>query len=146
MAHNMRDQPRSRLEEALRKTPPTNPVISYDRYSDELLVYFSADAAKRPSVSSLLAPSVWLRVDRETGQGVGVQIEHFLALVAPQHPGLMVFLDLAELRGITVEEAAKLRHQFAKEHPNEAIYEAFDLFRHLIVPNESQRRLAARAS
>src|SRR5215211_6131556 len=92
---------RTKLASALRAGPAQGAVISYDHESDELLILFSARLAERPGVSHRAAENIWVRHDRETGEMLGLQIQHFISLIAPQFPGIMIVLDLAELSGIT---------------------------------------------
>ncbi len=106
----------------------SHPVVKYDFDSDELIVYFNSDVAELPGVSCPVVKDLWLRLDRETERPIGFQFEHFLSEVALARPSLMSFLDIADLRGITVEEIAHLRRQAAQDRPEEIINKALEGF------------------
>lgn len=99
-------------------------VASYDRDSDELLVYFNEEDAERPGVSCPVVKNLWTRLDRETGRPLGFQFDHFLSVAAMKRPSFMDFMDIAELRGISIGEFAHIRRQAAKDRPRETISEA----------------------
>ena len=114
------------IREELAANRQGQPVVSYDYDSDELLVYFNLEAAERPGVSSPVVKNLWLRLDRETGRPLGFQFDHFLSVVARNRPSLMNFMDIAELRGISIEEIAHIRRQAARDRPGEIVSEALD--------------------
>jgi hypothetical protein len=114
------------LGETLRQTRLTEPVISYDRESDELLVYFSSNALERPGISRRITVDFWARTDRDTGEVLGFQIQRFLSEVVPLYPNMVSFLDLAELNGMTAEDVALWRRDFARAHSEETIHEAIE--------------------
>ncbi|HEY7036720.1 MAG TPA: hypothetical protein VH482_35660 [Thermomicrobiales bacterium] len=111
--------PRRQFKKALREHPAKDIVVSYDRDSDELLVYFGRESAERPGVGRRVNAGLYLRVDRETGKPLGFQIENLLSVVVPKYPDMLVYLDFADLRGITVEEVGELRRRYARERPQE---------------------------
>ncbi len=57
----------------------------------------------------------YVRKNRDRRRVIGVQIEGFLARVVREDPWLLDALDLAELRGISLEEEARLRRDVAQE-------------------------------
>jgi len=84
--------------------------VSYDRLSDELLVYFSGrdfPAASFPVSDD--ADHIYLLGDVETGRVVGLHVEGFLAYAVKRLPPLIDLLDIADLRGITPAEVAEVR-------------------------------------
>ena len=110
------------LTVALRAADPARAMIAYDYGSDEFLILL--DDGTRPGVSRLLGNGWMMRVDRETGEPIGLQIEHFLSRTAVEHPQLMSLLDIADLTGISVEELARVRRRVMETHRDQALREA----------------------
>ena len=108
----------------LRAQDPEKAIISYDYDSDELMIRFGG--SNRPGVGRLLGEGWLLRLDRETDEPIGLQIEGFLARTAPRHPHLLSLLDLADLRGITIEALALERRRIVSEDRDRVIQEAIE--------------------
>jgi hypothetical protein len=91
-------------------TSPAQVRFTYDRPTDTLFVDFHGEA--RPAASIALARGdrdyLFLRVDPETEEVVGLQIEHFLSYAVTQHPELIGALDLADLVGINRSEVEQI--------------------------------------
>jgi hypothetical protein len=94
-------------------------IFSYDYDSDTLMVHLYGRG--RPGVSLPVAQGWMLRLDRETDEVIGVQVEGVLAGAARSHPRLLGVLDLAELRGITPDEIDRVRREVAAPSPREAL-------------------------
>jgi hypothetical protein len=108
----------------LRAQDPKQAVISYDYDSDELMIRFGG--SNRPGVGRLLGEGWLLRLDRETDEPIGLQIEGFLSRTAPRHPHLLSLLDLADLRGISVEALAIERRQFVGAYRDQVFQETIE--------------------
>ena len=96
-------------------------VVTYDRESDTLMLHFAGRG--QPGVSIVADDDLYIRYDRERKRVLGLQIEGFLAGVAPRHPALLDVLDVldvADLRGISLEEVARLRRGFGSEQRKQA--------------------------
>lgn len=93
-------------------------VVTYDRESDTLLLHF--DGRGQPGISVVGNDALYIRYDRERKRVLGLQIEGFLARVAPRHPAMLDVLDVAELRGISLEEVARLRRGIGTEQRKQA--------------------------
>jgi hypothetical protein len=89
-----RDLIAKHTDELLALAPQLDPrrlVISYDHDSDTLMVYlFGRDI---PGVSIQMADGWMLRLNRETGELVGIQIEYLLASAARTQPQLLRVLE-----------------------------------------------------
>lgn len=83
-------------------------VLAYDEPSDTLFVHFYGRG--RPGVSVDMNGHTFVRVDAETGQVLGLQIEGALRHVAQQNPAILV---LAEAAGASSEALARVRPQTA---------------------------------
>jgi hypothetical protein len=101
-------------------------VLSYDRESDTLMVHFHGRG--QPGVSRHVTDEFMIRLSPDRTKVVGVQIEHFLSLVVPEHPRMLDALDIAELRGITIEEVAQIRRDVATNQKRETIAEVIAEF------------------
>jgi hypothetical protein len=108
----------------LRAQDPKTAVISYDYDSDELMIRFGG--SNRPGVGRLLGEGWLLRLDRETDEPIGLQIEGFLSRTAPHHPHLLSLLDLADLRGISVEALAIERRQIVGAYRDQVFQETIE--------------------
>jgi len=93
-------------------------IVSYDRESDTLMLHLFGRG--RPGISVVVGDYLYLRMDRERKQVFGFQIEGFLSHVVRRRPELLDALDVAELRGITLEEVATLQRQMATEQRKRA--------------------------
>jgi hypothetical protein len=89
-------------------------VVTYDGDSDTLLVHFYGRGI--PGVSVDAGDGAMLRMDRERQRVIGVHIEHFLSLYAPEHPEMLDILDIAELRDFDVNTLATIRREIATQH------------------------------
>jgi hypothetical protein len=89
-------------------------VLTYDHESDSLLLHQTGRG--QPGISVLVDDHLYARLDRERTKVIGLQIEGFLASVARERPELLDALDVAELRGISLEEVARLRREWTTEH------------------------------
>jgi hypothetical protein len=118
----MRHERLQQLSAALNTADLERALVAYDFGSDEFLILF--DRGTRPGVSRLIGSGWMLRVDRETGEPIGLQIEHLLSRTAVEHPQLMSLLDIADLTGITVEELARIRRGVMEAHRAQAMREA----------------------
>jgi hypothetical protein len=98
---------------------PTKVIFSYDHDSDTLVIHLTGRG--RPGVSLPVAQGWMLRLDRETDELIGIQIEGVLARAARVHPKLLGVLDLAELRGITPDEIDRVRREVAAPSPSDAL-------------------------
>ncbi len=89
----------------------------YDAPSDTMFVPFYdpiAPAASVP-VDQGEMDYVFLRVNVETQEVVGFQVEHFLSYAVGQMPDLISALELADLHGITSEEVAEIKRRVQPE-------------------------------
>ncbi|MBA2277849.1 MAG: DUF2283 domain-containing protein [Chloroflexia bacterium] len=93
--------------------------FNYDRQSDTLMVYFGGKP--RPAISVVIDDHQFYRVDAETEEVVGYQIENFLGEVVYQHPS---FLTVAEAAGIDAETIAAIRERFTSEQHRLAVAES----------------------
>jgi hypothetical protein len=85
---------------------PARIQISFDRRSDTLLIHlFGRD---RDTISVPVAKYLYVLVDPETEQVIGVHIEGFLAQAVKDVPAAIALLDFAELRGISPAEVRAL--------------------------------------
>lgn len=93
-------------------------VIRYDRPSDTLLVHLFGRG--RSSISVPIDRYLYVMVDPDTEEIIGIHIEGFLTQAVKEHPRNIDILDYAELRGMTPGEVRALqretlgiRHQLA---------------------------------
>lgn len=107
------------LSSLIDRLDPSAVVFSYDHDSDTLMVHLTDRG--RPGVSVPVAQGWMLRLDRETDELIGIQIEGVLARAARTHPRLLGVLDLAELRGITPDEIDRVRREVAAPSPPDAL-------------------------
>jgi hypothetical protein len=113
------DQYLTDLSSRIARIDPSTVVFSYDFDSDTLMIHLAGRG--RPGVSLPVAQGWMLRLDRETDELIGVQIEGVLARAARAHPKLLGVLDLAELRGITPDEIDRVRREVAAPSPADAL-------------------------
>jgi hypothetical protein len=88
---------------------PEKITISYDRPSDTLLVHLFGRG--RPSISVPIDRYLYVMVDPDTEDVIGIHIEGFLAQAVPEHPQQIAILDFAELRGMTPGEVRALQRE-----------------------------------
>ena len=84
-------------------------LAGYDRASDTLMLHVRGEP--RPAVSIPIESredGVYVRLDRETNQVVGIQIEGFIADFIDRFPELADLLKSAHLRGIERDEAVAI--------------------------------------
>ncbi|HKG24076.1 MAG TPA: hypothetical protein VKB09_00425 [Thermomicrobiales bacterium] len=98
---------------------PGTLVFSYDHDSDTLMVHLYGRGI--PGVSVPVADGWMLRLNRETDELIGVQIENLLAGAARKQPRLLRVLDAAELRGITPDEIDRVRREVDAPTPSDAL-------------------------
>lgn len=94
----------------------------YDAPSDTMFIPFYVPAG--PAVSVPVDRGdidyVFLRVDVETQEVVGFQVEHVLSYAVGQMPDLIYALDLAELHDIRREEVNEITRRLQLEHAEPA--------------------------
>lgn len=106
---------------------PKQVHLTYDRKSDTLMIHFYG--LKRPAIS-VEARSIfpradehlYLRVDLDTQEVIGAQVEAFVRAVVRQDPSL---LDLLELAGVKPDDVQKIREQIAPEARKQAALLSF---------------------
>lgn len=98
--------------ETLGEIDPAKVVVSYDRDSDTLMVHLYGRGF--PAVSIYRGDGWYMRWNREQGRVIGLQLEGFLAQAVWREPDLLDALDVADLRGITLEEIARVRCEVAQ--------------------------------
>ena len=98
---------------------PLNVLLRFDRVSDTLHVHLFGKA--QPAVSVDVGPHLYLRIDVETEEMVGFQIDHFLYRVVKDHPA---FLEAAELAGVPADEVAAIRQALPREVRQRAAVDA----------------------
>lgn len=106
--------------------------FTYDRPTDTLFVDLFADA--RPAASVPLERGdrdfLFLRVDPETGEIVGFQIEHFLSYAVIHHPELARALDVASLIDVEPDDVERItRIRSGRPTPGDAATLIADLRR-----------------
>lgn len=107
---------------------PGNQIVTYDRWSDTLFVEFYGEGRPAVSVPTALGDRdfFYLRVDPETEEIVGVQIEAFLGYAVRFDPTLWKGIPVAKLDGLTEIEAAELRRRARATVHGQADAESFD--------------------
>ena len=85
-------------------------VVSYDDVSDTLMLHFFGQG--RPAVSMEVRNGFFLRVDPETHQVVGVQVEAFLSRAVIEDPEL---LEVAEAAGIPEQTIQRIRRRITPD-------------------------------
>ena len=90
----------------LTSVPSDQVRLTYDRPTDTLFVDFYGEARAAASVPLDRGDRdyLYVRVDPETDEVVGLQIEHFLSYAIEQHPELGSALDAMTLAGIGRDE------------------------------------------
>ncbi len=92
--------------------------VDYDRDADTLMVHWRDPA--RPAVSVSVHPHVYLRVDPETEEVLGAQIEDFLSRVVYDEPA---FLPLLPSIGIPQRDIERIRQKIAATTDKRAVAE-----------------------
>lgn len=80
-------------------------VIRYDDVTDTLLV--NLDGTARPAISVVVDEHAYVRVDPETNDVLGFQIEEFLSTVVIEKPQLLVLAELAGIDRRTIDQVAR---------------------------------------
>jgi hypothetical protein len=92
----------------------------------------------RPAVTDPVGDHLSLRLDLETDEVVGFQIEEFLLRVVREHP---IFLEIAELAGVPADEVAAIRRTLTREVRQRAALDAvFGQLAALSSPREELER------
>jgi hypothetical protein len=106
--------------ETLRRLDPNRAVVSYDRASDTLMIHLfgrGRAAVSVPVPTDGDRDLVFWRVDPETEEIVGFQIEDFLRFYVPSESSALDWLHPrhgAELRGLTAAEIEPLRERHGR--------------------------------
>jgi hypothetical protein len=105
---------------ALESLPMEQIRLTYDRPSNTLFVDFFGRALPAASIPVELGDRdyYYLRVDVETDEVVGLQIESFLTYALAQHPGLADVLAFAELVGTDRGSPTEIERLAAGVNPN----------------------------
>ncbi len=85
----------------------------YDAVSDTLFIDFYGDSRPAVSVPFNTGPDdfTYARIDVNSREVVGVQLEHYVSRTIHRHPVLALALGLAELVGMTRKQALAIRRQ-----------------------------------
>lgn len=102
----------------LKSQHSTRATFDYDPRSDILIVSIHGS---RPPVTDPVGEHLSLKLDLETDEVVGFQIEGFLLRVVRKHP---MFLEVAELAGVPSHEVAAIRRSIAPEVRQRAALDA----------------------
>ncbi len=111
---------------------PGSVAYSYDAPSDTMMVHFSG--APRAATSVLIDDpfdSVYVRMDQESNEAVGLQIEGFTIDFVYRHPEMAETLLIADLRGISRDEAAAIVDRAHERGPKSAAVTTY--LEHLII-------------
>jgi hypothetical protein len=84
-------------------------VIRYDRPSDTLLVHLFGRG--RSSISVPVDRYLYVMVDPDSEETIGIHVEGFLAQAVKEHPQQIAILDYAEVRGMTPSEVRTLQRR-----------------------------------
>lgn len=106
---------------AASEAQPGRIAYSYDAPSDTMMVHFSG--VPRAATSVLIDDpfdSVYVRMDQERNEAVGLQIEGFTIDFVYRHPEMAETLLVADLRGITRDEAAAIVDRAQQRGPRAA--------------------------
>lgn len=102
-------------------------TFTYDAASDTMFVDFYGPG--RPAVSVEIERGdhdyVFQRVDLETQEVIGLQIEDFLAYAVYQDPYMLDALDFAELVGITPQLVELVKRNFSATQDHASSAESF---------------------
>jgi hypothetical protein len=103
--------------------------LSYDRESDTLMVHLVPRG--EPGISVAIDDHLLVRLDRTRQRVLGLQIEGFLISVVRRQAKMLDGLDVAELRGITLEEVAGLRREIGADvRKTETVRKVFNWLSH----------------
>ncbi len=111
----------------LAELDPQQITVTYDSVSDTLMLHFygpgrPAISVEAQSINPNADEHMYLRVDVETQQVIGVQVEAFLRAVVRRDPSQ---LELLEFAGMHPTEVQKLREQIAPETRKQAAVGTF---------------------
>ncbi len=102
-------------------------TVSYDAVSDTL--YFDFYGPGKPAVNVEIDKGdhdyLFQRVDVDTQEVIGLQVDDFLAYAIHLDPYVFDVLDFAELHGITREQVAILKHKRSLPPDHQASAEEF---------------------
>lgn len=102
-------------------------TLAYDGVSDTL--FFDFYGPGRPAVSVEIERGdhdyLFQRVDVETEEVVGIQIEDFLAYAVVLDPTWLDLLDIAELNGIDRDQIDKIKRQHSSSQDHSLTASAF---------------------
>lgn len=98
---------------------PANIVIRYNALTDTLFVHLFG-TSRRATILELDNHRS-LRIDMQTREVVGLQLECFMEILVPQNPQL---LSVAELAGIDVATIAAARHRISPEQGKKAVVDS----------------------
>lgn len=101
------------------KADPRVVTFTYDRRADTL--YVDLFGEPRSAVEVVLDDHIMLSVDPDGDTLVGIQIEGFLARFIYELP---VFLDVADVIGLTSEEVERVRRNLDPESRKRAVLES----------------------
>lgn len=82
-------------------------VFNYDRPSDILLFY--PYGKERPAVAAGGADNVYVLIDPDSEEFLGIQIDDFLSRAVKDRPSWFDVLDVAELQGMTIADVRDAR-------------------------------------
>jgi hypothetical protein len=91
----------------LEAVDPERVDIRYDLPSDTLIMHLFGRG--RGSVSVPIDRYLYVMVDPDTEEIIGIHIEGFLAQAVKEHPRHIDLLDFAELRGLTPADVRELQ-------------------------------------
>jgi hypothetical protein len=103
----------NQLNEAIHETDIGRAVVRYDGDADILIVHLYG--LGRRAVNVVVADDFMVRLDRDHDQVVGIQVDHFLSKVVPEHPNLLDILDIAQLLDISSEQVMSIRREYARK-------------------------------
>jgi len=101
---------------------PQDILVRYHRYTDELYVHFFGHAL--PAISVDVNEYLYLRVNPETQQVVGLQFEAFLARAVRSEPR---WLWLAELAKIPPDELDAIRREISPKQQWQSVFAELEL-------------------
>lgn len=91
------DEMRFRLGHQKGERDEVAPFFSYDDLADTLMVYFYGKPEPAISVPVEGSPYFYLRVDPESGEILGLQIEAFATKFIQEHPEFVDFIDTLDI-------------------------------------------------
>ncbi len=95
------------------------PAAYYQRSLDTLIIHLFGEA--RPSVGFLVGDYVTVRIDPETDEPSGFEINHFLSEAVVAQPELVAFVELRSI-GFSRRDLIRVRWQLRREeHERESL-------------------------